>query len=174
MSVTLLLISSQAVLSATNTASRVPQLKAPITLVKLDVWRDGGSLGFVIRDAIDTNLSFMVDGKIGSSTRGHFFLYTEHIDFAKGVQLDLGGEEENQIIGYLALWLDANFDRKKLDVLFSHPDFRNMPKAEFNAYHVKHLIDNRQKMIQAIRDTQQTSGGDSTNRADAVCVTPQK
>ena len=65
----------------------VPKLSPPIVLHELHVWRDGGSLGFVIGDQSARKIKFVVDGKIGSSTIGWFFLNTIHTDYGKGIQL---------------------------------------------------------------------------------------
>ena len=149
---------------AANTDSRVPRLSPPVNLVELHVWRDGGSLGFVVSDQSGTTISFLVDGKINSTTKGYIFLNTVYMDKAKGIQLPLGGKEESQLLSYLSSWLDSNFDRKKLDALFESPDFRNMPDAEFKAYHVKGLLENRQRMLQAIKGIQQSASGNLAPR----------
>ena len=120
-------------------------------LRELSVWRDGGSLGFVIGDQSGRKIKFVVDGKIGSSTVGWFFLNTIHTDYRKGIQLPLGGPEEKQLLNYLSLWLDSNFNRKELERLEATGKFPDSTKEEFKALHVKRLLDNRGKAIERIK-----------------------
>jgi hypothetical protein len=143
----------------------MPTLSPPIVLYEVHVWRDGGSLGFEIGDQSGNKISFVVDGKIGSATVGWFFLNTIHTDYGKGRQLPLGGEEEKQLLNYLSLWLDSKFDRKELEYVFSTTDFRDLTKDQFNAFHVKQLLDNRDKTIEKIKKTQQLTGAYSVPAA---------
>jgi hypothetical protein len=138
----------------TDAGLSMPTLSPPIVLYELHVWRDGGSLGFEIGDPSGNKIKFVVDGKIGSATVGWVFLNTIHTDYGKGRQLPLGGEEEKQLLNYLSLWLDSKFDRKELEYVFSTTDFRDLTKDQYNAFHVKRLLDNRDKAIEKIKKTQ--------------------
>jgi hypothetical protein len=149
----------------TDAALSMPTLSPPIVLYELHVWRDGGSLGFEIGDQSGGKIKFFVDGKIESATVGWFFFNTIHTDYEKGRQLPLGEEEEKQLLNYLSLWLDSKFDRKKLEYVFSTTDFRDLTQDQFNAFHVKRLIDNRDKTIEKIRKTKQSAGAYSVPAA---------
>ena len=135
----------------------IPRLTSPILLHELHVWRDGGSLGFVVGDQSGRKIKFVVNYKVGSSTRGWFFLNTIHTDYGKGVQLPLGGVEEKQLLKYLSLWLDDKFDRKELERISSTKDYRHWTKDQFSAVRVKQLLDHREKAIDDIRKAQQNT-----------------
>ncbi len=128
-----------------NIISRVPKLDEPINVKTLYVWRDGGSLGFVVNDSTGKNISFMVDGRIKSTTIGYVFLNTTHTSRAKGIMLPLFGKEECQLMNYLSSWLYSNYDEKTLDALFKSPDLKKMSKKDFKAFHITRLLKYRQK-----------------------------
>ena len=132
--------------SSKNILSRVPKLNSPIILKTLHVWRDGGSLGFVISGRMGKNISFMIDRRIGSNTKGYVFLNTTYNQRVKGIMLPIGGKEELQLMDYLSSWLYSNYDKKTLGILFKTPNFKTMSPKEFKAFHVSRLLKSRQKL----------------------------
>ena len=125
----------------------LPQLNPPIVLRDLRVWRDGGSLGFVLGDGLGKTITFTVDGKLGSPTPRSMFLGVTHRDDPGAQQLPLDGAQERQLLTYLALWLDAKFDRADLERVFNTVDSRQWTQEQLSAYHVKRLIETRSDQL---------------------------
>ena len=127
-------------------------LQPPINLNELLVWRDGGSLGFKLSDAARRHVTFSVDGRVGSSTVGYFFLNVTHPTQNNGRKLDLGSDTENTLISYLKSWLASNFKPEQLSALAKkEKDVNKLTKDEFNAWHVLRLVENRPKVIKRIK-----------------------
>jgi hypothetical protein len=153
----LFLLHPVAVTAINDTTIRVPILSPPIILYELYVWRDGGSLGFIIGDHSGIKIKFVVDYKEYSTTWGWFFLNTIHKDRGEGQQLPLGGTEEKQLLRYLSLWLESKFSKQEIDEISATKDFRNISKDQLYAFHVKRLLDNRDKVIERVKRAQQSS-----------------
>jgi hypothetical protein len=129
-------------------------LRPPITLEELSVWRDGGSLGFKLSDAHHHHVTFCVDGKAGSPTAGYFFLNVTHATQKGGRKLPLGGDAEKKLISYLKSWLTASFKPERLAAILKTQDVGKLTKKEFQAWHVLRLVKNRAKVIQRIKSGQ--------------------
>jgi hypothetical protein len=128
-------------------------LQPPIKLDELLVWRDGGSLGFKLSDAARHHVAFCVDGRIGSTTVGYFFLNVTHPTQDNGQKLDLGGDTEKTLISYLKSWLEASFKPEQLTaLLLKEKDVNKLTKDEFNAWHVLRLVENRAKAIKRMKE----------------------
>ena len=159
-------------ISGTNA---MPVLSPPINLYQVDVWRDGGSLGFVIGDRSAAKIQFVIDGKAGSQTRGWFFLNTTHTDYTKGIKLSLGGEEEQTLLLYLSSWLHTTFTDAELKRIAEITDFRDKPQAEFYAWHIQRLLQRRPEVLKRLKSEPSTiSAGDSSTRTNADLGMPEK
>jgi len=105
-------------------------------------------LGFVIGDRSERKIKFVVDGGIGSTTAGWFFLnVTNPGEKTKGIRLPLGGPDEKRLLHYLSLWLHANFDKKQLEQIEASKQLPNVTRKELDAWHVERLLDNRRKRV---------------------------
>jgi hypothetical protein len=128
----------------------------PMKLDELIVWRDGGSLGFKMSDASGRQIAFCVDGRASSPTCNHFFLNVPHPAQQGGRKLDLGGDEEKQLISYLQSWLDGNFTQAQRTALLQQDkDVDKLTKPEFNTWHILRLIENRPKVIRHMQEEAQ-------------------
>jgi hypothetical protein len=132
--------------------SRVPLLKPPITLSNLFVSADGYCLGFVLGDSEGTNVSFVVDETAPSPTGGRVMLDTTNTALYEGIKLPLGGEEEAQLLGYLASWLNSPSGAK---------DLGGLTNRESSVYWVRRLLINRPRTIRIIREME---SGDRRDR----------
>ena len=132
--------------------------KNPMVLNELLVWRDGGSLGFVMEDADKERLCFCMDGSIGSATTGYFFLNVTHATEDGGIQLPLDGQREKQLLGYLKSWLETHFDMNDLDKTLASNNFQALTKDEFKAWHVGRVLKNRPDAVRLLRKRIQATG----------------
>ena len=130
---------------------RVPEPDCQVILYEMYVWRDGGSLGFVIGCEGRKTIRFVVDGKIHSPTAGYFFLETIHTDGPRGTMLPLGGEEEQRLLGHLSSWLHATFTEGELKRISEIADFRKITRDELRAWHVQRLVNNRSEFVEELK-----------------------
>jgi hypothetical protein len=128
-------------------------LKHPMILEELHVWRDGGSLGFVMKDADGKRICFCLDGNVSSTTAGFFFVNVTYPTYNGSLQLSLDGNKERKILTHLRSWLETNFDLKELDKTFRSKSVGELTRDEFEAWHVKHLLDNRADVVKELKET---------------------
>jgi hypothetical protein len=131
---------------STEEKSITIQCDEPVVLKELFVYRDGGTLGFILDCADGNELRFCIDGKINSPTAGYFFVDVTHATQEGGVMLSKGGVEEGKLLSLLDSWLEANFTDEQTSRIAQSIDFNNMTKKEFRAWHIKRLIDGRKKL----------------------------
>ncbi len=117
-------------------------LQPPLTLAELLVWRDGGSLGFVLRDAAGTELRFCVAGPIPASVAGRWFIGATHPSHEGARIIDAGGGVENALRRALQVWVSQHYNQAEQDELLRSgwtPEIAQ-DKTRREAWHVLRLL----------------------------------
>lgn len=116
-------------------------LHPPITLDEYTVWRDGGTIGYRLSDADGNHLTFCIDGKVGSPTKGSFFLGVTHADQQGAQKLDRGAGMEDLLMSYLQCWLEGSFSREQIIALRKDPDAKGLSKQQRNAIQISAALE---------------------------------
>jgi hypothetical protein len=117
-------------------------LQPPLTLAELLVWRDGGSLGFVLRDATSTELRFCVAGPIPASIAGRWFIGATHPSHEGARIVDAGGDVERALKRALRAWVSQHYDRAEQEELVRSGWTEEIAqdKTRRGAWHVLRLL----------------------------------
>lgn len=73
-------------------------LRAPLSLLRVDRYRDGGTISFVLRDGAGTELQACVDGRDVSTTRGCFYVNASHPTQQGALLLPTGGKAAGALL----------------------------------------------------------------------------
>lgn len=90
------------------------KLKEPVSLVFIDIYRDGGTLSLVLEDRDRASLSFTIDGSLGSFTPNRIFLEGEFPDGRRSQMIPKGDPREAAIVVYLETWLAETYSSREL------------------------------------------------------------
>lgn len=88
------------------------KISPPITIEKIDLFRDGGSIGVGLLDSSDIRYVFCIDGRIGSYTLDHVYINSFHPNVINAKLIPQGGKEEEKIIELLQNYLDDKFSKE--------------------------------------------------------------
>jgi hypothetical protein len=80
---------------------RIGELRAPITILSTDMYRDGGTLSFTLGDAAGKQLVFCMDGRGSSGTEDSLFVGAPHPSKEEALRLPSGSEEESALLEIL-------------------------------------------------------------------------
>ena len=94
-----------------------PELTIPITIGKIDIYRDGGSIGVRLIDAAGVKFEFCVDGRRGSNTIDRLYINAYYPKREGAKLISRGAKEENKIIELLQNYLDDKYSKEKQDRL---------------------------------------------------------
>jgi hypothetical protein len=122
----------------------------PFNLEEFHVWRDGGSLSFIFLCADNSRLSFHLDGGVKSPTNGYFYIEDDETFQGNRILLPLGGVEENRLLSVMNSWLESKFSNERLKEIINSTDFRNMTQDEFRAWHIKHVVESRPRVVKEL------------------------
>jgi hypothetical protein len=84
----------------------------PITIEKIDIFRDGGSIGVELIDSVGERFVFSVDGRLGSDTLDRVYINAYHPNLDNAKLIPQGGKEEGKIIECLQSYLDDEFSKE--------------------------------------------------------------
>ena len=117
-------------------------LQPPLTLVELLVWRDGGSLGFVLRDATSTELRCCVAGPIPADIAGRWFMGATHPLHEGARIVDAEGGVEKALKQVLQVWVSQHYDQPEQDELLRSGWTQAIAqsKTRRDAWHVLRLL----------------------------------
>lgn len=79
----------------------VHALVFPIEITRIDIFRDGGTLGIALKDAAGAEVEFCLDGSIRRQTRDRFYWGTFYPDDNSGQLVARGSAAEASIIALL-------------------------------------------------------------------------
>jgi hypothetical protein len=102
----------------------------PITIKKIDIFRDGGSIGVELIDSMETRFVFGVDGRLGSDTLDRIYVNAYHPSMNGAKLIPQGGKEEQKIIEVLQDHLDNNFSKEDQARLRNAYGKQNLNEAE--------------------------------------------
>ncbi len=124
-------------------------MKPPFELVQLSRWRDGGSLGFVFRDARAKELRFCRDGRIGSPTAGRWYLGTTHPTHQGAELVAAGSATESASVELLDRWVAQHYSPSERTTLLGEVAFDQLQKdrKRFDAWTICHLLERLKKDV---------------------------
>ena len=94
-----------------------PELTLPITIGKIDIYRDGGSIGVRLIDAAGVKFEFCVDGRRMGNTVDRLYINAYYPNREGAKLISRGAKEENKIIELLQNYLDDKYSKEKQDRL---------------------------------------------------------
>ena len=117
-------------------------LQPPLTLVELRRWKDGGSLGFAIRDATDKRLSFCIDSQIESDTVGRWYLHATHPTHEGAKLVEEKNQTEHALKSALRVWVSQHYDEAEQSKLAISEWSDKIAENEtlFNAWTIMKLL----------------------------------
>jgi len=121
-------------------------LKRPVTLTEIQRWRDGGSLGFTLTDRNRKILTFCVDYRIGSKTKGSMFIGATHATHDGAQKVHIGSQTEKALLLLLKSWVDDNFTEAKQSELLERNTVDGLTRMEFDAWTILRFLKNRFQM----------------------------
>lgn len=79
----------------------VHALVFPIEIKRIEIFRDGGTVGIALKDAVDAEVELCLDGSILRNTRDRFYWGTFYPDDNSGQLVARGSASEESIIALL-------------------------------------------------------------------------
>ena len=73
----------------------------PIEITRVEIFRDGGTVGIALKDAVGNEVEFCLDGSIRRNTRDRFYWGTFYPDDDSGQLVARGSAAEERIIALL-------------------------------------------------------------------------
>lgn len=108
-------------------------LKEPITIKRIDIYRDGGSIGVVLVGAEGQELSFCLDGGRKSKTRDRLYIGPSRPVRDPANLIPKGDERETAVIQMLQSILDREFSAEEQAALSGSYGRRKLSEAERKA-----------------------------------------
>jgi hypothetical protein len=109
------------------------QLKEPITIKRIDIYRDGGSIGVMLVDAVGQELPFCLDGGARSETRDSLYIGSARPVRDPANLIPKGDEREKAIIQVLQSILDREFSVEEQSALQGSYGRRELNEEERKA-----------------------------------------
>ena len=94
------------------TQQELQKLTPPITIEKIDIFRDGGSIGVGLSDSTGVRYEFCIDGRISSHTLDRVYGNAFYPGMEDATMVPQGGREEGKIIALLQGYLDGKFSKE--------------------------------------------------------------
>lgn len=121
-------------------AQTVHDLKGSIDIIEADMLKDGGTIGFVLKDREGKEMPFCIDGRMMTTTRNRVYINTFTPNKDKRM-LESRSEEEKMVLYYLSAWLKTNIDQQTLNSLsIENIDYQN-DKKKYIAFRIKQVIE---------------------------------
>lgn len=100
---------------SSDQAAAVLELTMPIDVLDIAGYEDGGSIGCVMLDASGKEFSFVIDGRLRSPTRWHYYLGSSYPSYSRPniSMLPKGNVKETAIKVLLIDWVDRHFSRRR-------------------------------------------------------------
>ena len=74
------------------------RITPPIEIEKIEIFRDGGSIGVDLMDSIDIRYLFCIDGRASSHTLDHVYINAFHPNREDAKLIRQGGKEWERIL----------------------------------------------------------------------------
>lgn len=95
----------------------LPQLIVPTTISRIEMYRDGGSIGVELLDSCGTKFELCVDGRLGTNTLDRLYVNARHPSIDRAELIPRGADVEKRIVKYLQGWLDDNWSIEEQESL---------------------------------------------------------
>ena len=115
-------------------------LSPPISIEKVVMYRDGGTIGIELKDINNKTISFCIDSRFGSKTRGKIYIGSTHPTH-KNTKIVNDIEFEKQLIHTIIEIVNNNHTQQEIDRVQEKPiDFTKLTEEELKLYRIFRLI----------------------------------
>ncbi|MDP3143099.1 MAG: hypothetical protein Q8N14_04040 [Candidatus Omnitrophota bacterium] len=149
----IILISDPAVYGSSEEAleiilpSGVAQLYAPLEIEDTQYYRDGGTIGVVLKDRDGKFFSFCLDGRMQVANFGeaakpyHIYVGATHPESPGAQSVSIGGREEKSLLKALQAWADEQLSAKEKERILNVQSPDGITEKEIKAYRVLEIIE---------------------------------
>jgi hypothetical protein len=123
--------------------------KAPVKVMKVIFWEDGGTTGIVLVDSTQKEFQVCLDGRMrGKQVPRHLYLGATHPTGKGALELGLGGVEEKEILRTLERWLTDNVSPEEREKLHSATTVVGLSEQEIDQLRIVRMVEFLEKRNQ--------------------------
>lgn len=137
----------------TSEATNMFNLRPPINIDEIIYYRDGGTIGVVLKDSSSQTFMFCLDGRIQIQDPGveiephHVYIGATHPGHQGAEQLSLYGEKEKAILEILQNWVAENMTEQEISKLSNPDTFIGFSDEEIKLYRILNLVEKLEKRL---------------------------